>query len=140
MRIAFAVALALSACSSSSKPPAAPAAAGDPVAAQIATGKDLYVARCAKCHGDAGQGTKDGPPVVGAQAFPLEPRAGKRDVPFKTAADVFGWAAKNMPGDDPGALSTDELLAVFAFDLTANGVKLTAPLDGTAAAAIVLHP
>lgn len=132
----------LVACSSSSKPTAQPAAAAsDPVATQIARGKDLYVARCAKCHGDGGQGTKDGPPVVGAQAFPREPRPGaKRDVLFRTAADVLTWAATNMPADDPGSLSTDELLAVFAFDLTANGVSLAAPLDGTAAAGIVLHP
>ena len=138
----FVLLVVLVGCSSSSKPATAPAApSSDPVAAQIAQGKDVYVARCAKCHGDAGQGTKDGPPVVGADAFPLQPRAGaKRDVPFKTAADVFAWAAANMPGDDPASLSTEQMLAVFAFDLTANGVKLAAPLDGTAAAAIVLHP
>jgi cytochrome c len=111
------------------------------VAAQIEQGKQLYVARCAKCHGDAGQGTKDGPPVVGTDAFPQKPRAGaKRDVEFKTAADVFAWTARNMPADDPGSLSTDQLLAVFAFDLTANGVKLAQPLDAAAAAGIVLHP
>lgn len=130
-------------CSSSSPKPVAEATAptSDPVAAQIAQGKDLYVANCAKCHGDAGQGTKDGPLVVGAEAFPLQPRAGaKRDVPFHTAADVFTWAAANMPGDNPGSLSTEQLLAVFAFDLTANGVTLTAPLDAAAASKIVLHP
>jgi mono/diheme cytochrome c family protein len=135
----------LVACSHSSSPaPAAPApsaVAADPVAAQIEQGKGLYVEKCAKCHGDAGQGTKDGPAVVGEGVFPQKPRAGsKRDVEFKTAADVFTWAAKAMPGDDPGSLSTEQLLAVFAFDLTANGVKLTAPLDATQAAAIVLHP
>jgi hypothetical protein len=45
-----------------------------------------------------------------------------------------------MPGDKPGSLSADQMLAIFAFDLTANGVKLSAPLDGAAAQAIVLHP
>lgn len=144
-------ALFLVACSSSSKQePAAPghpaasaepAAVADPLAAQIAQGKELYVEKCAKCHGDAGQGTKDGPPVVGKDAFPLDPRPGaKRDVQFHTAADVFAWATKTMPGDDPASLTTEQYLAIFAFDLTANGVKLTAPLDGAAAQAIVLHP
>lgn len=110
--------------------------------AQIEQGKQLYVAHCAKCHGEGGQGIADkGPPVVGKDAFPLQPRAGaKRDVDFHTAADIFGWATKHMPGDAPGTLTTDEYLAVFAFDLTANGVTLTEPLDGPAAAAIVLHP
>ena len=45
-----------------------------------------------------------------------------------------------MPGDAPGSLTTDEYLAIFAFDLTANGITLDKPLDGPAAQAIVLHP
>ncbi len=121
----------------STAPPAKPATAE----AQIDAGKKLYTDKCSKCHGDAGQGTKDGPPVVGKDAFPLDPRAkSKRDVKFHTAADVFGWATKNMPPKKAGSLTTDEYLEIFAFDLTANGVKLDAVLDGPAAAKIVLHP
>ena len=113
----------------------------DAVAAQIARGQSLYGSECASCHGDAGQGTDKAPKVVGEGAFPLNPRPGsKRNVPFRTAADVFAWASKMMPGNDPGSIPTDDLLAIFAFDLTANGVKLNAPLDGAAAASIVLHP
>jgi mono/diheme cytochrome c family protein len=115
--------------------------APDPVATQIEQGKKLYTDNCSKCHGAAGQGTKDAPPVVGKDAFPLDPRAkAKRDVKFHTAADVFAWASKNMPAKKPGTLTTDQYLAIFAFDLTANGIKLDKPLDGAAAAKIVLHP
>jgi mono/diheme cytochrome c family protein len=111
------------------------------VTTQIEQGKGLYVEKCAKCHGDAGQGTSKAPAVVGKDAFPQQPRSGaKRDVEFRTAADVFAWASKHMPGDAPGSLSTDQYLAIFAFDLTANGVTLDKPLDGPAAQAIVLHP
>jgi cytochrome c len=111
------------------------------IATQIEQGKKLYTDNCAKCHGAAGQGTKDAPAVVGKAAFPLEPRPkAKRDVQFHTAADVFAWASKNMPAKKPGSLTMDQYLAIFAFDLTANGVKLEAPLDGAAAAKIVLHP
>lgn len=112
------------------------------VAAQIEQGKALYVEKCASCHGDAGQGVPDkGPPVVGKDAFPQQPRQGaKRDVEFKTAADVFAWTTKHMPGNAPGSLTTEQYLAIFAFDLTANGVKLEKPLDGPTAQAIVLHP
>ncbi|TMQ11859.1 MAG: cytochrome c [Deltaproteobacteria bacterium] len=118
----------------------APEPAGT-IEAQIEQGKQLYVARCAKCHGDAGQGSAKAPPVVGKGAFPEKPREGaKRDVDFHTAADVFAWTSKHMPGDAPGSLSTDQYLAIFAFDLTANGIKLDKPLDGPAAQAIVLHP
>lgn len=115
--------------------------AGDPTAAQIEKGKGLYVAKCASCHGDAGQGTEKGPVVVGKDAFPQKPREGaKREVEFHTAADVFAWASTHMPGDAPGTIGAEDMLAIFAFDLSANGVKLTAPLDGAAAQAIVLHP
>ena len=133
--------LLLVACSHSSSAPPAAAPAPTTIDAQVAQGKQLYVDKCAKCHGDAGQGTKEGPPVVGKDAFPQQPRSGaKRDVEFHTAADVFAWTSKHMPGNAPGSLSTDQYLAIFAFDLTANGIKLDKPLDGPAAQAIVLHP
>jgi thiosulfate dehydrogenase len=137
--------LALLACASNPPAPAAPGGTtGAPSAAaqaQIDQGKQLYVDNCAKCHGDAGQGTDKGPPVVGKEAFPKQPRPGaKRDVEFRTAADVFAWATKHMPGDAPGSLTTEQYLAIFAFDLTANGITLDKPLDGPAAEAIVLHP
>jgi cytochrome c len=130
--------LALAACHHDGATPTAPAA--DPLAAQIERGQALYGEHCASCHGSGGEGTDKAPPVVGAEAFPAQPREGaKRDVEFHTAADVFAWATVHMPGDAPGSLSTDEYLAIFAFDLTANGVTLSAPLDGAAAQAIVLH-
>ena len=130
----------LLACSKNEPAPAAPAEPAT-ATAQIERGKQLYGERCAKCHGDGGQGTDKGPPVVGKDAFPQQPRQGaKRNVEFRTAADVFAWATQHMPGDAPGTMSTDEYLAIFAFDLTANGVKLDKPLDGPAAQAIVLHP
>jgi len=131
----------LAACHRTEPGPQSPAPAGTPVTAQIEQGKQLYVASCAKCHGDAGQGTDKAPPVVGKQAFPQHARAGaKRDAEFHTAADVFAWTTKHMPGDAPGSLATDQYLAIFAFDLTANGITLDKPLDGAAAQAIVLHP
>ena len=126
------VLIALSSTSSS-----APATAAE----QIEQGKKLYGEKCASCHGDAGQGTKKGPVVVGKDAFPLDPRPkAKRDMKFHTAADVFAWTSKHMPAKNPGSLTTDQYLAIFAFDLSANGVKLDKPLDADAAAKIVLHP
>jgi mono/diheme cytochrome c family protein len=132
----------LIACHKTEPGPQAPAAPGGAaVTAQIDQGKQLYVDHCAKCHGNAGQGSDKAPPVVGKQAFPQKPRAGaKRDAEFHTAADVFAWTTQHMPGDAPGSLATDQYLAIFAFDLTANGVTLDKPLDGPAAQAIVLHP
>jgi cytochrome c len=120
--------------------PAASPAEREALALQIEQGKQLYAQSCASCHGDAGQGTGDGPPVVGADAFPAQPRPGaKREAVFRTAADVFAFAALNMPADDPGSLTQDQYLAIFAFDLTANGIELDRPLDAAAAHAIVLR-
>ena len=45
-----------------------------------------------------------------------------------------------MPPKNPGSLTTDQYLAIFAFDLTANGIKLDQPLDAAKAQSIVLHP
>src|SRR3954463_8295465 len=132
--VTFAVAIVATTASSDPKAPLT-------AAAQIEQGKKLYTEKCASCHGDAGQGKKDAPPVVGKDAFPLDPRPkAKRNVKFHTAADVFAWASKHMPAKAPGSLTTDQYLAIFGFDLPANGVKLEKPLDGDAAAKIVLHP
>lgn len=106
----------------------------------VERGAELYGAECAECHGDSGQGTDKGPPVVGEGALPFAPRPGaKRAVNFRTALDVFQWVRVNMPGDEPGSLTDDEYLAIMAFDLTANGIALEKPLDGETAAQIVLH-
>jgi mono/diheme cytochrome c family protein len=144
MRTLILLPVLLIACSKNQPGPTTPEPAGSAttITAQIDQGKQLYVDKCSKCHGDAGQGVPDkGPPVVGPEAFPEKPRPNaKRDVDFHTAADVFAWTSKHMPGNAPGSLTTDQYLAIFAFDLTANGVKLDKPLDGPAAQAIVLHP
>ncbi len=120
------------------------AAADDPAAAaaQIARGQKAYAANCAKCHGDAGQGTKKAPAVVGKTALPLDPPAGAkvRKTQFHTAKDVADFVVKNMPGDHPGTLAAADYWAILAFDLKANGVDLKQELDEKTAAAITLHP
>lgn len=122
---------------------AAPAEpAGDPQAVeeQASRGAELYGKHCALCHGDAGQGGKKAPPLVGKDALPLDPRKkSKRNVQFKTALDVFTWVKANMPPKKAGKLSDDEYVAILAFDLKANGVTLENPLDGELAATINLH-
>lgn len=111
------------------------------VVAQVDHGKQLYVEQCANCHGAAGGGLTDrGPAIVGAGALPQQPRSGsKRNAVFRTAADVVDWTAENMPSDAPASLSADQYLAIVAFDLVANGIRLDVPLDATSAGAIVLH-
>ncbi|HXU05672.1 MAG TPA: c-type cytochrome [Polyangia bacterium] len=120
----------------------APGGAADAVA-QAEAGGPLYGQFCAKCHGDAGQGTDQGPPVVGASALPLDPRptAKYRKTQFHTAKDVFDFVGANMPPKGPKP-TLDQYLNILAFDLKANGVDLTGkpPLTPDNLSAIVIHP
>jgi len=116
-----------------------PAQASD--ADAIARGQTLYAAHCADCHGAGGEGTKDGPAVVGKGALPMNPPSGARmrESEFRTALDVAQFVVKNMPGDDAGSLEAEEYWAILAFALHANGVASSAPVDAESAAKIVLH-
>ena len=127
-------------------PAATAASTGAPPAdamAQAAAGGALYGQFCAKCHGDAGQGTDKAPPVVGKDALPLDqrPDAKFRKTQFHTAKDVADFVLANMPPQGPKP-SVDQYLDILAFDLRANGVDLTGkpPLSPDNLSGYVLHP
>jgi cytochrome c len=107
-------------------PPPEPTPA-TPFAEQAEQGGALYAAHCAECHGASGEGDK-APRVVGLDqgALSLEPpkTAKLRKTKFTTVADVADFVVKNMPPKKAGTLSTDEYLAILAFDLKANGIDL----------------
>jgi mono/diheme cytochrome c family protein len=112
------------------------------VEGQVAQGRKLYAVHCAHCHGDAGQGTKRGPPLIGASALPLEPPMGAklRKSSFATAKDVLDFITANMPGKKPGSLAAEEYAAVLAFELKSNGVDMdNKKLDAGTAATILLR-
>jgi cytochrome c len=94
---------------------------------QVARGQILFGEHCAKCHGDSGQGGR-GPRLVGLRegALPLEPPPSRklRTKRFVTVADVAEFVVANMPLNKAGTLSTEEYLAILAFDLKANGIDL----------------
>ena len=109
---------------------------------QATEGGKLYAKHCSKCHGDAGQGTKKAPPVVGKEALPLDPPAGAkvRKTQFHTAQDVAEFASTKMPANKPGSLTADQYYAILAFDLKANGVDVSGKkIDPKTAAEIKLH-
>ncbi len=137
-RLALVALCALPACQGASTPePAAD------LPSQLDHGAKAYGARCARCHGDAGQGTEKAPLLVGKGALPLDPRPGqKRTQPFHTALDVAAFATKNMPPDEDvrAEIPEADYWAVLAFALKANGVALNGPVDASSAAKIVLHP
>lgn len=109
---------------------------------QVAEGGKLFGKFCAKCHGDAGQGTKKGPAVVGAAALTLDPPKGAkvRKDQFHTAQDVAAFVATKMPANKPASLTVDQYYDILAFDLKANGVDVTGKkIDAKSAAEIKLH-
>jgi cytochrome c5 len=124
-------------------PATASAAPAADAVAQAEAGGPLYGQFCAKCHGNAGQGTDQAPPVVGANALPLDPppTAKGRKTQFHTAKDVFDFVGANMPPKGPKP-TLDQYLDILAFDLKANGVDLTGkpPLTPDNLSAIVIHP
>jgi cytochrome c len=142
----------LGGCATSSEPsataPATPAAAATAAAPpasfadQVAQGQTLYVNNCAKCHGDAGQGTDQGPRVVGIKegALPLDPPASRkvRKSRFVTVADVAQFVVANMPPGKAGSLTSDQYWAILAFDLHANGIDLPSPLTPEAAQTLTI--
>ena len=107
----------------------------------VAWGGQLYGAKCARCHGDHGEGHGDAPAVVGEGALPLDPpaKAKFRKGKFETAKDVHDFVRAAMPPGHGGSLTDDEYWALIAFDLDANKVKVTGKLDDVAAAQIKLH-
>ena len=114
----------------------------DTFAAQVERGADDFGEYCAKCHGNMGQGSSQAPPLVGADALPLDPPASRvlRTEQFHTAADVFAFASEFMPKDNPGSVEEDELIDILAFDLDANGVELDEPLTAENADEVVINP
>ncbi len=91
----------------------------------VATGKALYAAQCAACHGAAGEGTPIAPAVVGR-----EPTTGFGEDPklvrtignwWPHATTVFDYLQRAMPQNAPGSLTPDQTYALTAYLLAENG-------------------
>jgi cytochrome c len=127
--VAFTAAAVLAATACHSSPAPSAEAPGTTFTAQAAAGQTLYANHCSKCHGDNGEGD-EAPRLVGlAQgALPLDPppKSKHRKNRFVTVADVASFVVAQMPPKHVGELTTDENLAILAFDLKANGIDLGA--------------
>ncbi len=141
-------ALLVAGCSSTasdtgSKPPTAAPNDGElksPTKTQFEAGASLYGQHCASCHGASGEGG-GAPMLVGTGALPRVPPQGRvhRTGEFATVHDVFDFVRATMPPDDPTVLSDDDVWAIVAFDLTANGIELSAPLTARDARTMTLE-
>ena len=101
-------------------------------------GAPIYAAKCAMCHGRTG---KEGPNdvLVGReprQGFPFSqdpalPHTIGNYWPYATT--IFDYVKRAMPHANPGSLTNDEVYALTAYLLSANGiVPDSATLDAAA--------
>jgi cytochrome c len=88
----------------------------------VADGRAVFAARCARCHGERGQGDV-GPTLVGGRGTLGTPR------PLKTvgsfwpyATTVWDYVNRAMPFDEPGLLKPPEVYAAVAYILNLNGI------------------
>ena len=85
-------------------------------------GADIFKSKCAKCHGQNGEGADEGA-LVGGKGSLASPK------PLKTvgsywpyATTVFDYVNRAMPFKDPGSLTSDQVYSVVAHVLRLNGI------------------
>jgi cytochrome c len=122
-----------------------------PGSGTVAQGAAVFAAKCAVCHGPAGEGQVGAPPAGSAAAPKLVGRDPREGFPFgqdpklvKTvgnywpyATTVFDYVRRTMPLTAPGSLTNNEVYAVVAFLLAQNEViERTAVMNSTTLPAV----
>jgi mono/diheme cytochrome c family protein len=89
----------------------------------VKQGEVIYLARCASCHGEFGQGAGRWPALAGGQG------SLKADRPNKTVgsfwpelAPLYDYVRRAMPWGNARSLTSDETYAVVAFLLNLNDI------------------
>ncbi|HEX3371154.1 MAG TPA: cytochrome c [Candidatus Acidoferrales bacterium] len=86
-------------------------------------GAQIFAAKCARCHGPAGEGTQFGPRLTGGQGSlnTLQPvRTIGSYWPFATT--VWDYINRAMPRGNENTLKPDEIYSLTAFILFRNGI------------------
>jgi cytochrome c len=88
----------------------------------VAAGREVFKSRCARCHGERGEGGI-GSILVGGQGTLATAK------PIKTvgsywpyATTVWDYTNRAMPFDQPGLLKPNEVYSVVAYILNLNGI------------------
>ena len=89
----------------------------------VLTGEELWIDRCASCHGDFGEGAGQFPVIAGGEGTLRDAR------PVKTVGSywpylstVWDYVHRSMPFGDAQSLSNDETFAIVAYILYSNGL------------------
>ncbi len=109
-------------------------AAGRFTSDQADAGQQIYKSSCAECHGTGLEGGAG--PALQGDKFASSLRYSNR-----SARQLYDYIAQHMPKDNPGALTQDKYLEVFAYLLQRNGFKASdSKLDEAALDKIDLLP
>ncbi|HTS28046.1 MAG TPA: cytochrome c [Bryobacteraceae bacterium] len=95
-----------------------------------AQGRALYANRCAKCHGEKGEG-RDSVPLAGGEGTLKNPK------PLRTvgsywpyATTIWDYVNRAMPFNNPGILTHDQVYSLTAYILFLSGIiSETAVMD-----------
>lgn len=88
----------------------------------VTQGREVFAARCSRCHGEKAQGDV-GPALVGGRGTLATPRPVKTVGSFwPYATTVWDYIKRAMPFDEPGLLKPPEVYAVVAYILNSNGI------------------
>lgn len=106
----------------------------------VKAGEEVYLAQCATCHGDFGEGNGRWPELMGGKGTLTS------EDPRKTigsywphAATIFDYVRRTMPFNSPQSLSNDEVYSVVAYLLNINDLlPEDAELDAAGLRAIKL--
>ena len=90
-------------------------------------GKGVYAAKCASCHGPTGReggmtGNRVTPPLVDRRPFNVGSTNATVGNYWPYSTTIWDYTHRAMPFDRPGTLSNDEIYAVTAYLLYANGL------------------
>ena len=88
----------------------------------VAAGREVFAAKCARCHGERAEGGV-GPILVGGQGTLATAKPVKTVGSFwPYATTVWDYISRAMPFDQPGSLKPPEVYAVVAYILNLNDV------------------
>lgn len=89
----------------------------------VKAGEDVYMTKCAVCHGEFGEGSGRWPVLAGGKDTLRSDDPGKTiGSYFPYASSVFDYVRHAMPFGDAQSLGNDELYAVVAYLLFLNDV------------------
>jgi cytochrome c len=98
-------------------------------------GEVVYKERCARCHGQRGEGAESAPALMGEKTLASSEHG------FKNGQQLFDFVTSQMPKNAPGSLSVRDYWAVVTYVLGGNGVKVPpGGLSEANAAEVLLDP